>query len=87
MIIFLKTSHLGILIPYFHTAEISSTEHLSLTWWICVKIPMFALHSLHQSLQFKSFPFLQEEKLVLCDLDNQLLDTKISQSSVIIQKS
>lgn len=32
-------------------------------------------------------PFLQKGKLVLCDLDNQLLDAKISQSSVIIQKS
>lgn len=32
-------------------------------------------------------PFLQQGKLVLCVLDNQLLDAKISQSSVIIQKS
>lgn len=71
MIIFLKTSHFEILLPYFHAAEISNTEHLSLTWWICVKISTFALHPLHQSLQFKSFPFLQEEKLVLYDLDNQ----------------
>lgn len=33
------------------------------------------------------FPFLQKGKLVLCDLDDQLLNAKISQSSMIIQKS
>lgn len=32
-------------------------------------------------------PFLQKGKLVLHDLDNQLLDAKLSQSSVVIQKS
>lgn len=28
--------HFGILLSYFHTVEISNTEHLSLMWWISV---------------------------------------------------
>jgi len=87
MIIFLNTSHLGSSFLISIQLKSATLNIFALTWWICVKIPTFDLHPLHQSLQFKSFLFLERKKLALCDIDNQLLNTKISQGSMIIQKS
>lgn len=81
-----KKKKIGIFLPSFCTDEVRDTEHLSLTQWICVKIPIFSSPSAPLPPSSRLFSVCRKDELVPCCLDNQLLNTKISQSRMMVQK-